>query len=191
VLAFHKHLTPEQVREAYFIGRDQNHRDAFFAAYKHAPSQPDTGPNVQSIEFWTPYQQVAARSRDNRWSNYFPPDAEQDYLVNPIHEVVVRVLIFETHSFYFPAADQDSPKLLAHLFKYSVSQDGHALQSDNFAAAPDNSLIAGSGAPSFAGLDVRLQFDISQFKPSDPVTVEITAPTGQTYSTTFNVAGLR
>ncbi len=146
-LAFHKHLTPEQVREAYFIGRDQNHRDAFFAAYTHAPQQPNSGPNVQSIEFWTPYQQVALRAR-NAGFDYFPPDAEEDYLVNPIHEVIVRVLIFETYTFSFPSVEDP-----ARVFKYRVSQNGHEVKYDDLTAQGTFSIPAGSGLPSFAGLD--------------------------------------
>jgi hypothetical protein len=189
-LAFHKHLTSEQVREAYFMGRDQSHRQAFFANYTHTPQMPKSGPYFQSIEFRTPYEQIALHARD-AGEQYFPPDAEQNYLVNPIHEVIVRVLIFETYSFYFPAADKDSPDVLARLFKYRVSQDGRALPSDGLTAELDNSLVGGSGTPSFAGVDVRLHFDVSRFKSSDPVTVEITAPGGQTYSTAFDVAGLQ
>jgi hypothetical protein len=190
VLAFHKHLTAEQVREAYFMGRDQNHRDAFFAAYTDAPQMPKSGPYFQSIEFWTPYEQVALRARDAD-EQYFPPDAEQDYLVNPIREIIVRVRIFETYSFYFSPADEDSPYLMARLFKYRVLQDGRDLPSAGLTARLDNSLVSGSGTPSFAGIDVRLHFDVSRFKSSDPVTVEITTPSGQTYSTTFDVAQLK
>lgn len=189
-LAFHKHLTSEQVRQAYFMGRDQNHRHGFFASYTHSLQMPKSGPYFQSIEFRTPYEQIALHARD-AGEQYFPPDAEQNYLVNPIHEVIVRVLIFETHSFHFPAADADSPDVLARLFKYRVSQDGRALLPDALTAEPDSSSIGASGAPSFAGVDVRLHFDVSQFKSSDPVTVEITAPGGQTCSTTFDVASLQ
>ncbi|MGH9718019.1 MAG: hypothetical protein ACRD4R_15010 [Candidatus Acidiferrales bacterium] len=190
-LAFHHHLTSEQVRAAYFIGRDQNGGDAFLAAYTRAPQQPNTGPNVQSIEFWTPYERIAARARDNWRSNYFPPDAEQDYAVDPIHEVIVRVLIFETYTFSFPPGDEDSPESQARLFKYRVSQDGRELPPDDLTAQPDNSLISGSGLPSFAGIDVHLHFDVSRFHSSAPVTVEVIAPTGQTYSATFDLASLQ
>lgn len=189
-LAFHKHLTPEQVREAYITGRDQNHRQAFFTAYAHAPQQPNTGPNVQSIEFRTPYEQVALRAR-NADNDYFPPDAEQNYAVNPIHEIIVRVLIYETPTYTFPPSDEDSPEFLARLFKYRVSQDGRVLECDNLTAAKTISMGSGSGMPSFAGIDVRLHFDLSRFKSSGPVTVEVTAPGDQTYSTTFDLASLQ
>lgn len=189
-LAFHRHLTPEQVRSAYFVGRDQSHRDAFFADYASALQMPKSGPYVQSIEFRTPYEQVALRAQD-MGLDYFPPDAEQSYLVNPVHEAVVCARIFETYSFSFPAAAEDSPDLLARLFKFRVSQDGHDLQPEAVTAAPDDSLMGGSGMPSFAGVDVHLHFDLSQLNSSDPVTVTITAPTGQTYSTVFDIAQLR
>jgi hypothetical protein len=190
-LAFHKHLTSEQVREAYFIGRDQNHREAFFAAYTHGPQQPNTGPNVQSIEFRTPYEQIALRALD-AGDAYFLPDAEQNYVVDPVHEVIVRVLIYENPTYTFPSAQEDSPEVLARLFKYRVSRDGRILEVDHVTAENTISMGAGSGGSgSFAGVDVRLHLDVSQFKSSDPVTIEVTTSGGQTYSTTFDVARLQ
>ncbi len=188
-LAFHHHLSPEDVREAYFIGRDQNHRGAFFANYVHSPQLPDTGPDLASIEFRTPYEQVAIRARDAS-DDYFAPDAAQDYVEHPIHEVIVRVLIFDTQTFYFhgnaSAADA------ARTFKYLISQNGRQLEPSKLTADGTETLGLGSaGSGVEPGIDVHLHFDTSQFKSDDPVTVEVLAPTGQTYSTTFDLAQLK
>lgn len=187
-LAFHDHLSPEQVRDAYFIGRDQNHRDAFFANYAHSPQLPDTGPDVASIEFRTPYEQVAIRARDNQWRNYFPPDAEKDYEGHPA-EVIVCVLIYETPTFYF-AATNAQPDTGG--FKFHISQGGHSI---NYATVTvDDTLPVGAGSNGsggFNGMDIHLHFDSSQFKSDAPVTVDVLAPNGQTYSTTFDLAALK
>jgi hypothetical protein len=188
VFAFHRHLSPEQVHEAYFVGRDQHHRDAFFAAYVHQPQQPDTGPNVQIIEFRTPYEQVAIRSRDNSWSNYSPSDAEHDYeSLSP--EVIVRVLIYETQTFSFSATDAQ-PDTAG--FKFHISQHGRAM--DYAKVTVDDAVPVGAGSYGSAGLggiDIQLHVPVSGFKSSDPVTVKVLAPTGQTYSTTFDLAILQ
>jgi hypothetical protein len=187
-LAFHHHLSPEQVREAYLIGRDQNHRDAFFAKYVHAPQLPDTGPDVAFIEFRTPYEQVAVRARDNRWSNYLPPDAEKDYETHS-PEVIVRVLIYETQTFYFSATNAQ-PDTAG--FKFRISQDGRHVDYARVTVEDTLPVGAGSnGSGGFDGIDVQLHFDASEFQSDDPVTVDVLAPTGQTYSTTFDLAALQ
>jgi hypothetical protein len=187
-LAFHRQLSPEQVREAYFIGRDQNHRDAFFAKYAHSPQLPDAGPDVASIEFRTPYEQVAIRSRDNQWSNYFAPDAQRDYEKLPL-EVIVRVLIYETQTFYFSATDAQ-PDTAG--FKFRVSQDGRTIGHLRVTVEDALPVGAGSnGSGGFNGLDIQIHLAPSQFKSDDPVTVQVVSPNGQTYSTIFDVAALK
>lgn len=186
--AFHHHLSPEQVRDAYFAGRDPNRGDSFFANYIHTPPLPDTGPDVQCIEFRTPYEQVAIRSRDNQLSNYFPPDAEHDYETHP-PEVIVRVLIYETQTFSFPATDAQ-PDTAG--FKFDISQDGRGIDYAKVTVDDATPVGAGSyGSAGFGGIDIHLDFDASQFKSDNPVTVEVIAPTKQTYSTTFDLASLK
>lgn len=189
-LAFHRQLSPEQVREAYVIGRDQGRRDAFFASYIHSPRIPDTGPDVRSIEFRTPYEQIAIRARDNQWSNYSPADAEQDYGKRP-SEVIVRVLIYETPAFNFPAShgSPSQPDLAG--FNFRVIQANRQLGYGKVTVEDAVPVGAGSGPGGDDGLDIQLHFTISQFTSGDPVTVEVLAPTGQTYSTTFGVASLK
>jgi hypothetical protein len=186
--AFHHHLSPEQVREAYIIGRDANHNGAFFSNYIHSPKLPDTGPDVQLIEFRTPYEQVAIRSRDHRWSNYSPSDAEKDYKTSP-HEAIVRVLIYETQTFFFPATDSQPD---TGGFTFRVSQGARGIQYRSVTVDDVVPVGAGSlGSVGFDGIDVNLHFASSEFTSDDPVTVEVLAPTGQTYSTTFDLAALK
>lgn len=187
-LAFHHHLSPEQVREAYFIGRDQNRQGSFFDKYLHAPQLSDSGPDVQCIEFRTPYEQVAIRSRDNQLNNYFPPDAEHDYETHP-PEVIVRVLIYETQTFSFSATDAQPD---TGGFKFHISQDGRGIDYAKVTVDDATPVGAGSyGSAGFGGIDIHLHFDVSQFKSDNPVTVEVIAPTKQTYSTTFDLAILK
>jgi hypothetical protein len=187
-LTLYHHLTPEQVREAYFIGRDQGRRDAFFANYVHSPKLFDTGPDVASIEFRTPYEQVAIRSRDNQWSNYFPPDAQKDYGTRS-REVIVSVLIYETPTFDFPATNAQ-PDVAG--FAFRISQLNRSIEYSKVTVGDEIPVGAGSlGSVGFSGIDIQLHFAASQFRSDAPVTVEVLAPTGQTYSTTFDLAALK
>lgn len=186
--AFHDHLSPEQVREAYFIGHDQAHRGAFFANYGHSLQLSATGPDVQLVEFRTPYDQVALRARDNQWSNYLPPDAEQDYEKHPI-EVIVRVVIYETQTFYFSATNAQPD---TGGFGFHISQQSRTIPYSKVTVEDTLPVGAGSnGSGGFDGLDIQLHFDASQFKADQPVTIDVIAPTGQSYSTTFDLASLK
>jgi hypothetical protein len=186
-LAFYRHLSPQQVRDAYVIGRDQNHRDAFFANYAQAPQLPDTGPDVASIELRTPYLQVALRSRDNQWNHYSLSDAEKDYQSQDA-AVVVRVLIYETPSFDFPATNAQ-PDTAG--FQFRISQDRRTIAYNKVIVDDAAPVGAGSGPGGDGGIDIRLHFDASQFESGRPVTVQVLAPTGQTYSATFDLAALK
>ena len=85
------------MREAYFVGRDVDNRQAFFDQYVHFPKGAERGPDVHLIEFRTPYEQVARRSQE-RWANYDVLDAEEEYAHHP-NEVTVRVLLCGTMTF--------------------------------------------------------------------------------------------
>jgi hypothetical protein len=97
--AFYYPLSSEQVREAYLLGHNTDDRAVFFAKYLHTLPLPDKGPDVQCIEFGTPYELVALRSQED-WANYDGLDAEQDYAAHP-SEVLIRVLIWGTPTFHF------------------------------------------------------------------------------------------
>ncbi|MDE3109805.1 MAG: hypothetical protein KGL02_07680 [Acidobacteriota bacterium] len=186
--AFSGQLTPEQVRAAYSIGRDQNHRAAFFAVYVHLPHPLQTGPDVHLIEFRTPYEQVALRARENQWSNYLASDAEKDYESRP-REVIVRFLIFETPTFDFPATEAH-PDVGG--FQFRISQGKRDIEFSKVTVDDAVPVGAGSlGSGGRGGLDIQLHFATSQFDPELPVTIEAIAPTGQTFSATFNVAALK
>ncbi|MGA9884388.1 MAG: hypothetical protein WBQ34_11780 [Candidatus Acidiferrales bacterium] len=157
----------------------------------HSPQLSDKGPDISSIEFQTPYEQVAAHARD-AGDDYFAPDAAQDYLANPIHEVIVHVLIFDTPTFFFPASNDASAEDAARTFKFHISQDSRELESSKITAEGTETLGLGSGGSgSEPGIDIHLHVDVSQFKSSNPVTIQITAPSNQTYSTTFDLAALK
>jgi len=121
--AFTHEMSTEQVDEAYDIGRNPDKRESFFEKYIHYLKAQETGPDVHLVEFRTPYELVARRSQEN-WANYHILDAERDYAAHP-NEVIVRVLLCGTNTFWFaiPPEDPAQAENYLHGFDFRVSQD--------------------------------------------------------------------
>ncbi|MGB2643499.1 MAG: hypothetical protein WBG02_05510 [Candidatus Acidiferrum sp.] len=77
--AFDSPLSPEAVRDAYFLGQhnDENTAAAFAPYFRVLPA-PDAGPYIAEVEIYTPYLQVLEASR-RRSMNYSAQQAELDY----------------------------------------------------------------------------------------------------------------
>jgi hypothetical protein len=189
--AFEYPLSPEQVREGYFLGRNPEKRQIFFSKYIHILTTPRGGPDVHLIEFRTPYEQVALRSQEH-WANYTSLDAEKDYADQP-DQVVVRVYICATQTFSF----EQPPPNDAH-GRATPWRDEDYLQGFEFRVSqalpikPKNLIVrrALMGCPGFepwdfAAMEAFLQFDADQFA-SSPVKIQVIAPGGQVFATTFD-----
>lgn len=183
--AFLRDLSQEQVREASYLGRDPERRQAFFDRYIHYPKQPDTGPDVHLIEFRTPYEMVARRSQE-RWANYDVLDAEQEYERHP-GEVVVRVLICGTYTFGFGLPPENPPPGVTwedflQGFDFRVSQTSPIRY--------EKLTVVGAGCASFDGVEALLHFDADQFEDGI-VRVEMVTPGEHVVSTKFDLDSLK
>jgi hypothetical protein len=79
LLAFDAPLSPEAVRDAYFLGQHNNQSTlSFFSQYIKTLPAPDKGPHIAEVEFYTPYTQVVEASR-RRTGSYSAQQAELDY----------------------------------------------------------------------------------------------------------------
>jgi hypothetical protein len=77
--AFDTPLSPEAVREAYFLGQHNNQSTlSFFNPYCRVLPKPDNGPYIAEVEVYTPYVQIVEASR-RRSMGYSAQQAEQDY----------------------------------------------------------------------------------------------------------------
>ena len=186
--AFEYPLSPEQVREAYFLGRDVDNRGEFFGRYIHLLKIHRTGMDVHLIEFRTPYERVALQSQKH-WANYDVLDAEQDHAKHP-NRVIVRVLICDTPMYLFPqplflAPGKPAPTgqdFFFSKFKFHVSQAAPI--------EPESHAATSAMACQNAGAEVHLNFKASQFAPGE-VKIEVTEPYGNTYATTFDLDQLK
>jgi hypothetical protein len=77
--AFDAPLSPEAVRDAYFLGKHNDQSTfSFFSQYVRSLPAPDKGPYIAEVELYTPYTQIIETSR-RRTGNYSAQQAELDY----------------------------------------------------------------------------------------------------------------
>jgi hypothetical protein len=77
--AFDAPLSPEAVRDAYFLGQHNNQSTlSLFSQYVKTLPAPDKGPYIAEVEFYTPYTQIVEASR-RRTGSYSAQQAALDY----------------------------------------------------------------------------------------------------------------
>jgi hypothetical protein len=77
--AFDAPLSPEAVRDAYFLGQHNDQSTlSFFSQYVRTLPAPDKGPYIAEVELYTPYTQIVEASR-RRTGSYSAQQAELDY----------------------------------------------------------------------------------------------------------------
>jgi hypothetical protein len=77
--AFDTPLSPEAVREAYFLGQHNDQSTlSFFNPYIRLLPRPDKGAYIAEVEVYTPYVQIIEASR-RRSMGYSAQQAEKDY----------------------------------------------------------------------------------------------------------------
>ena len=184
VLAFSNPLSPEDVREAYFLATgDATKREDFFAKYTHVLPVPQTGPNIQSIEVETPFACVVNDIVLTK-INYHEPDAQEDYFGKP-GQFRIRVQIYFTPT--WPTA---APSQLGRFwddFHIHLKQ-GNEIASRSEIGTPIYSDQTLSG---YTGATVEADYNVNRIK-TGPVTVQVTGPEGVVRAeTSFDLDGLR
>ncbi len=78
-LAMDAPLSPEAVRDAYFLGQHNDQSTlSFFSQYVKTLPAPDKGAYISEVEIYTPYTQIIEASR-RRTGSYSAQQAELDY----------------------------------------------------------------------------------------------------------------
>jgi hypothetical protein len=181
--AYNSPLSPEAIREAYFLGKeDANKRADFISKYTLQLLAPKKGVDVGAIEFETPFVMIANRVARSV-SNYFAPDAEQDYLGKP---EICRVRVF----IYFSYDNQGviygtGPQID---FAVKLRQRDKEIQSQAHAMLP---IIWDDPESGVAGMELDLDYDADKIDSSAPADVEVLTPDGQDIHATFDLDGLR
>lgn len=176
VFAFQTPLSPEAIRDAYFLGKEESDRSApVFAKYTRALPPPKSGPDVETIQFETPYLVIADQVSQNQ-ASYLAPDAEREFLGKP---EICRVRVFV----FFPLNDEEN--FTVQLFQRDKEIDIQSKQSSflySSADLEDNPTI---------GIESDVTYAAEKIDPDDDATVRVTLENGHVIETTFDLSQLK
>ncbi len=180
-------LSPEAIREAYFLGRGHPDRvNTFFEKYRHNLPAPERGPHVALIEIETPFACVVDELTSGS-PNDHAQEAEQKYLGKAGH-FRVHVDIYFTPSYPGPAYEA-APAGVWEDFKVHLKQD-----AEIEAQSTHGHLIYSydeNGGAAVIGATVEGEYDVNKIDAGGITTVEVDTPDGQQVETTFNLNSLR
>jgi len=179
--AFNYPLQPEEVRNAYSLGKTTNNEELikFYNRYVHYFPAPTGNSSiyVQSVEFRTPYEQIVLRTQRNL-NTYTTFQADEDYRANPGLVVVRTIVAYKTSYNYV------GPQPTAEGFKIAVSQKD-AIEPQKITTETICSPLLDDRCTvmTFA---VVAWFDAEQFAPGT-ARIKIETPDGQTIRTKFDL----
>ncbi len=197
-------LSPEAVREAYFLGqRNDAKTAAFLGRYtKHLPL-PKSGPYVSEIELFTPYAQLIQISQ-LRTIGYSAQQAERDYHKQG-DTLRVRVLIRFTPTYGLQAALSSSQRaagkaairLRAEDFwrdftiHFIQRRDGEEKTIKPFGGWSEPHYVrTAEGGSVLDGADLWLLFDAADVA-SAPAKIDVLTPDGQHVVSAFDLEKLK
>ncbi|HKV25426.1 MAG TPA: hypothetical protein VJN93_12605 [Candidatus Acidoferrum sp.] len=188
-------LSPEGVRDAYFLGRrmDAGTRALLDQYSRHLPL-PDQGPYISLVSLLTPYAQAVFRS----WRSplgYSAQQAEEDYRRNgDCIQVEVEIRFTATYSALRDAKPNKSgsggdgftfqPEDFWHDFKFTLSQNSLSIVPRTLRGVP----IYDKGG--FRGADVYLEYDTQELA-SEWTLLDVLTPDGHHVAAKFDLAQLR
>lgn len=190
-LAFEWPLSSEGIREAYFLGKaSSDKRAAVFERYTMRPSMPKTGPRV-TILFETPFL-VIAENISQQVSNYFSPDALQEYVDKP---VVFRVRTeIDVPSSLSTGQMLPSPKDSPSDYTIRLLQDHDQDRDNELPAESVRSrplyICSEDGGCVFVGWKIEAEYDPAKIE-SVPTKVQVLMPGDQRVEATFDLSTLR
>jgi hypothetical protein len=190
-------LSATEIREAYFLGRDNNEKTArVLAEYSKLLPMPKRGPHVARIELLTPYAGLVAHARDVKGS-YSAQDAEQEYLGQPGTFLLrVRIELTPTYSDVIPkgkgeySVELRSPDFWRY-FSVQLQQDKDLIDPESTTGSPIYALGQGDAQGSrLLGAEIEIDFDAARIT-SAPVRVVTRTPDGQRVEVEFDLSKLK
>ena len=192
VFALSYPLSSTAIRDAYFLGNDNNERTGeFLAQYIHRLPQPKSGAYVQEIGIDTPFTQIVWQTRGKL--NYFAPDAVQDFQ-NKRMPFLVHVIVALT-DMYSPIPPTSAPEYYQWVpdfwndFKVQLVQDHKQIAAEQTRGGPIYSYGEGE-IPMVTGAMILLLYNPEKIG-ANSTRIVVISPDGQTVETTFNLAKLR
>jgi hypothetical protein len=191
-LAFEYPLSSEAIREAYFLGKASGDKRAgVFEKYTVRPLAPKTCPCVSMIQVETPFL-VIAENVSQQVSNYFSPDALQDFLDKPVvFRVRTQITVADLYS---PQSGSFGVVQAAPWSDYTVQllqdQDTQKDKLVRSRSARGWALYSSDDYPRFVGWEIELEYDATKIQ-SEPAKVEVSTPDGQQVEAAFDLDTLR
>ncbi|MBI2956320.1 MAG: hypothetical protein HYY26_03290 [Acidobacteria bacterium] len=203
--AYERELKPRDIREAYFLGKNERRWEEFNRDYVRALPLPRQGVHIERIEISTPYRQMAERAR-RALDGYSPVTAEAEYKEQAPLPVFVRIRLrltptYPAHSpitlplHFGPIYVRDPNFWLG--FNYKVEQRGEVaplfLQGEPFYFCGDGvgfTTFALPGTCWLAGADVMLVYAPDALA-SAPTRILVLTPDGQRVEAEFDLDRLR
>ena len=199
-VAFDAPLSPEAVRDAYFLGQHHDQSlGVFLNKYTKFLPMPKTGPDIASISFLTPFALLVQES-SQRTMNYSAQQAEQDHRnQDEIVRIVIQIQLTETYPALIPTptgSRSGSPIGFAKRpgdfwkdFEIQVVDKDTTLVPLSSSGDPFYS-CDGYGGCVISGANLQFEFSAKAFK-SDSPTVQVTPPEGDPISVDFDLTRLR
>jgi hypothetical protein len=195
--SFDRDLSPQAVREAYFLGqRNDDEMAQVLAPYTKHLALPEKGPYISEINLSTPYAQIIDASR-LRTGRYSAQQAQQDYRDRG-DTLLVFVRIEFTATYSYPQAVASANRVAKEQgislqpqdfwkdFCLGLSQDGNWIEPRNEHAEA----VYNRGEGGLGGAVVWLEFDARDVA-STGASVEVETPGGQHIVAPFDLTRLR
>jgi hypothetical protein len=179
--AYEQPLSPEAVREAYFLGRHHEQAAAILGRYTRTLNSANQEFNISKVQLLTPYAQIVRQSLVDML-NENSVDIDQEY---PAHVLPVIVRVW----FYLPASKSSFhafDKLVRHT-SIVVSQS-HSVKPKSTSYTTQTLWVGKYHWPD--GVEVQLTFSDGQFS-SSPLRIAITSPGGHRAETSFDLSSLK
>jgi hypothetical protein len=169
-------LSPEAIREAYFLGTRQTSLGAdFLAAYSHTMLELTVGRFRSKVDIETPFTQVALHT--SKTLEYSAQDAVKDFYDKP---AIVRIRLDICYQI-------DAPP---NAVKIKIVKNKKEVAPESFESSPYYPATDKNTRVTSIGEQIRLEFRAEKID-SSPLTILVDTPDGQHAETEFALQTLR
>ena len=186
--AYHRHLSEDDVREAYLFGQRRGLSvGKFFDAYEKRFTYTANEPSVRAIGVRSPYAAVVLRSHQGG-NTYSAQQAWKDYTERArVFEVVIWIDI----PFRSPVPQNrafDPAVGIQQMFTVELNSQEQVLASQKALLMPQ--YFPGGDFSTLSGAEMHIEYDV-QSVASDTARIQVTSKAGKTVTADFDLAALR
>jgi hypothetical protein len=203
--AYDTQLSAAAIHEAYVLGqRNDKSTGDFLAPYLSEVTEAQNDVHIAQIELLTPYAQIVDLTRQKTTEGYSEAQATEDYKRAGAAVKVNVVLMLPAA---YPKAAQTTeaptpppatgqqksdirPENFWQNFQFNLKQNGKTIPSRKINNQPIHSTATKDAPAVLDGENVWLEFDVKDVA-SEPATIEVVTPQGQTIKASFDLKKLR